>query len=333
MRRLVSAILLLFALPLVAQRPAHYDSKDADFTNGLELFSKAKYGAAQYEFQHVIERIGDRFANTRVEAEYYSALCAVRLFNDDAGYRLLTFMDEHPEDLHVPAIRFELFKYMFAQKKWDDAIAWSDKVDRLVLSVEETEEYRFKRGYSYFQMGDEEKALGEFSQVTTTEGTYGTPSLYYTSHIQYDKGNYETALIGFRKLENDENFSKLVPFYIAEILFLQGKYEELSTYSKPILESPDPGTRRVGDINRLAGEANYRTGNYEAALPYLQKSIQRVGVDRNDRYILAYTYYKTGDYQKALGDFNIVANGEDSLAQLAVYHMADCYLKLNNKNY
>ncbi len=325
MRHFLLALPLLFALPALAQRPAHYEHRDADLMNALDLFGKAKYGAAQYEFQHVVERIADRHDATRVEAEFYSALCAVRLFNDDAGYRLLTFMDEHPEDLHVPAVRFELFRHTFAQKEWKDAIAWSDQVDRLALTPEETEEYRFKRGYSYFLEGDREKALGEFSQVTTTEGTYGTPSIYYASHIQYEKGNYETALTGFRKLETDENFSKVVPFYISEILFLQGKYDELNTYAKPLLDDPQ-GYKRINEINRLAGEANYRTGNYVEALPYLQKSAQRVGVDRNDRYILGYTYYKTGDCQKALAEFNLVANAEDSLAQLAVYHMADCYL-------
>ncbi len=326
------AISLLLALPVLAQRPAHYDHPNADLANAQDLFSKAKYGAAQREFQGVIERIADRHSGTRVEAEFYSALCAVRLFNDDAGYRLLTFMDEHPEDLHVPAIRFELFRHMFAQKKWKDAIDWSNQVDRLALSVDETEEYRFKRGYAYFQEGDKEKALGEFAQVTATEGLYGAPSLYYASHIQYEKGNHETALTGFRKLESDENFKKVVPAYIAELLFLQGKYDELNAYVKPLLDDP-AGTKHANEINRLAGEANFRTGNYAEALPYLEKSVQRTGVDRSDRYILGYTYYRTGDCQKALQQFNMVANGEDSIAQLAVYHMADCYLRLNEKNY
>lgn len=328
----VASFAVSFAVSAMAQQPAHYAHADADLANALDLFSKAKYGAAQYEFQHVIERIGDRYDGTRVEAEFHSALCAVRLFNDDAGYRLLTFMDEHPEDLHVPAIRFELFKHMFAQKKWSDALAWSDQVDRLALSTEETEEYRFKRGYAYFQEGDREKALGEFSLVTTAEGVYGAPSLYYASHIQYEKHKYETALNGFRKLETNEDFAKVVPAYIAEILFLQGKYEELNTYVKPLLDDPQ-GTKRVNEISRLAGEANFRTGNYEAALPYLEKSAQRVGVDRNDRYILGYAYYKTGNCAKALAEFNLVANGADSVAQLATYHMADCYLRLNEKNY
>ncbi len=323
---------LLLATNVAAQRPAHYEHRNADMANAMDLFSKAKYGAAQYELAQVVARIADRHDPTRVEAEFYSALCAVRLFNDDAGYRLLTFIAEHPEDLHVASVRFELFKHTFAQKKWKDAIAWSDQVDRFALDPDELEEYRFKRGYAYFQEGDKERALGEFAEAQNSTGTYAVPSRYYASHIQYERGNYETALTGFRSLETDENFSKVVPFYIAEILFLQGKYDELNAYVKPLLENPD-GAKRINEINRLAGEANYRRGNYAEALPYLQKSAQRVGVERGDRYILGYTYYRTGDCQKALAEFNLVANGTDSIAQMATYHMADCYLKLNEKNY
>jgi TolA-binding protein len=316
----------------MAQRPVHYEHADADLANALELFSMAKYGAAQYELSRVIERIRDPHDPARVEAEFHAALCAVRLFNDDAGHRLLTFMAEHPEDLHVGAVRFELFKHAFAEKKWEDALAWSEKVDRFALEPAELEEYRFKRGYASFQEGDKERALGEFAEVQNGSGLYATPSRYYASHIHYERGNYETALTGFRSLETDDDFRKLVPFYIAEILFLQGKYDDLNTYVKPLLEDPE-GTKRINEINRLAGEANYRSGKYTEAIPYLQKSVQRVGVERGDRYILAYAYYRSGDCQKALAEFNLVANGTDSIAQLATYHMADCYLKLNEKNY
>lgn len=320
------------ALGLVAQRPAHYDHQDADLLNAIELFGMEKYGAAQFEFQRVVERITDLHDPRRTEAEFYVALCSVRLFNDDAGYRLKRFMSEHPEDLHVPLVKLELFRHSFNQKDWKDVISWSDQVVASELGPSDAEEFHFKRGYAYFQLGNSEKALGEFSQVKNSDGLFGAPSLYYSSHIHYERGQYETALQGFRRLENNPDFAKLVPVYIAEILFVQGKYDELAEYVKPLMADPQ-GIKRQAEINRLAGEANYRRGNYAEALPYLQKSAQRVGVDRSDRYILGYAYYKTGDCPKALTELNIVANADDSLAQLASYHMADCYLKLNEKNY
>jgi len=333
-RRVLLALsgVLFFAANGLAQRPAHYAHQDADMARAMELFDKAKYGAAQYELERVVERITDDHAPLRTEAEFYSAICAVRLFHDDAGYRLNAFMQEHPEDLHVGTVKLELFKHTFAQKKWKESILWSDKVDRFALSPLELEEYRFKRGYAFFQDDQRDKALTEFSEVQNGTGAYSVPATYYASHVNYERGNYETALTGFQKLKSDENFGKLVPIYIAEILFLQGKYDELNAYVEPLLNE-EGGVKRATEINRLAGEANYRTGKYAEALPYLEKSAQRVGVAREDRYILGYTYYKTGDCKKALAEFNLVANGEDSLAQLATYHMADCYLKLNQKNY
>ncbi len=341
---LIRALLMLQAVFLLsfgsmAQRPAHYEHRNADLVSAMDLFNKAKYGAALYELQRVVDRISDPHDLTRVDAEFYSAICAVRLFNDNAGQRLNAFVAEHPESLHVPEVRMELFRYAFARKKWKESIMWSDKVDRLALGGEDLDEYRFKRGYAFFQQNDREAALGEFAEVKDLPageaggtGIYATPSLYYASHIQYERGNYETALTGMRKLESDENFGKVVPYYIAEILFLQGKYDELDAFVKPLLNDPQ-GTKRINEINRLAGEANYRNGRYAEAVPFLEKSAQRVGVDRNDRYILGYAYYRAGDCKKALAEFNLVANGTDSVAQMATYHMADCYLKLNEKNY
>ena len=161
---LLHAVFLL-ALSGLAQRPAHYEHPNADLAHALELFSKAKYGPARFELDRVVDRIADPNDMARVEAEFYTALCAVRLFNDDAGYRLNTFIAQHPESQFVPEVRLELFRHAFAMKKWKDAIAWSEKLDRFSLSQEEQEEYRFKRGYAYFQQDDRDRALGEFAEV------------------------------------------------------------------------------------------------------------------------------------------------------------------------
>jgi tetratricopeptide (TPR) repeat protein len=48
-------------------------------------------------------------------------------------------------------------------------------------------------------------------------------------------------------------------------------------------------------------------------------------------YVLGYCYYKTKDWSDAVVNFEKVTTGKDSLAQSAWYHMADCYIKLNDK--
>ena len=333
LRLLLAAALTSVVVAAPAQRPAHYDHRDADLAHARELFDKAKYGAARFELERVMERIRDPHDMTRIEAEFLTALCAVRLFNNDAANRLQAFIDRHPESFHVEAVEFELFRHSFNLKRFGDALAWARRVDPAGLSAADRDEFAFKMGYASFQEGDHDRALAEFAKVKDGSTLYAAPATYYTAHINYTRRNYAAALEGFEKLKTDEGFGRVVPYYIAQIQFLQGKYEALLEYAAPLLEDP-AGTKRTGDINRLAGEAYFRTGQYKEALPYLEKSLQRAGVERGDRYIAGYAYYRNEQYKKAIDQFmQVVNNVNDSLSQLASYHMADCYLKLNEKTY
>ncbi|MBL7985049.1 MAG: hypothetical protein JNM91_08630, partial [Flavobacteriales bacterium] len=229
------AVLVLGLLPpglALAQRPAHYEHTDADLVHARELFDMAKYGAAQYECERVIDRIRDPHSAIRTEAEFYSAICAVRLFHDDASHRLATFIDRHPESFRVPAINLELFRHAFNQKRWGEAIAFADKVDRSLLSTADQDEYSFKRGYALFQDGRVDAALVEFARIKDGSSVYASSATYYAAHINYTRKNYETALAGFEKLKDDPSFGRVVPYYIAQIQFLQGKYDALLEYTK-----------------------------------------------------------------------------------------------------
>ena len=301
-RSVLSAIGLVLAAVLCAQRPAHFEHRNADLVHALELFDKAKYGAAQTELERVTARISDPHDGTRVESEFWSALCAVRLFHNDAPLRMLGFIEAHPESQHVPAVRLELFRHYFAQKRWEDCLAWGTKVEPLSLEGKDQEEYYFKRGYANFMEDKPDAAMNDFTRVKDgsaglpgSPGNYVSPATYYSAHINYERGQFETALLGFEKLKGDEAFGDVVPHYISEILFLQGKYAE--------------------------------------AIPHLEKSVLRTGVTREDRYVLGHAYYMTGNCEKAMVQLTTVANGTDSLAQAAAYHMGDCYMKLDQKNY
>jgi TolA-binding protein len=327
------ALLLAFGLSAAAQRPAHFVQPDADLAHAMELFDKAQYGAALYEFDRMAKQVRDPYADRRTEAEFWGAISSVRLFHGDAANRLLAFIDQHPESFHVEAVQLELFRFYFTGKRWQDALAWAAKVDPTALGESDRTEFTFKKGYALFMDGQMDKAQLEFAKVKDGSDLFAPPATYYNAHINYVKRNYAEALEGFGKLTDDPSFGRVVPYYIAQIKFLQGHYDALLEYTKPLLDSPD-GAKHTGDINRLAEEAYYRTGQYKEALPYIEKSLQRTGVDRGDRYIAGYTYYKNGMFQQAVGQFTqVVTNSTDSLAQLGAYQLADCYLKLDQKNY
>lgn len=325
--------ILLSISSVNAQITAIYNQPYADYLSAMDLFTKQKYGSAQHLFQKTIEAINEPTSEMSLNCEYYLAVCAIELFNPDAERLMLHFINEYPENAKVHFAYFQMGKYKYYKKEYADAKGWFEKVDLYDLEAEEKDEYHFKLGYSCFAENDTANAKKEFFEVKDKNTKFSNPANYYYSHIAYTEKNYETALKGFIKLKDDENFGPIVPYYITQIYYLQGKYKELLEYAPPLLEKPD--TKRAGEISRLIGDAYYNLYNYKEALPYLEKYKKEteVPLTKEDWYELGYTYYKTDNCDKAIIAFENIINNQDSLAQNAYYHLADCYMKTNQKHY
>lgn len=325
---LISAIFLsAFAS---AQQTLIYTHEDAEFKTGIELYQKEKYGAAQKSFVNVINSHSDPHSLVRIDAEYYNAICASELFNKDGELYLKQFVKDHPESPKVRSAYFYLGKYNYRKKKWRDAIDWFQKVDIYDLTTEELSEFYFKRGYSYFNNEKYAEAKKDFYEIKDVDNSYAAAAKYYYAHIAYTEKNYETALTDFLKLQQNETFGAIVPYYIAQLYYLQGKYEKVIEYAPALLDSAN--TKRGPELARVLGESYYRLDKYGEAIPFLKKYEKGVGkLPRADQYELGYAFYKVKDYDEAVNYFTGVTNISDSLVQNAYYHLGDCYLKLNNK--
>ena len=327
--RVVAMMLLLLPGWLPAQQTQVYVAPDAQFRNALDLFEKQKYSEAEESFDHIVATATDKNDLLVIDAQYYAALCAMELFHKDAEIRLKDFLAQHPESPKCARVRFQLARYNFRKKKYDDAIAWFRQVEIYDLQQEELSEFYFKRGYSHYELGHVDSARSDFFEIKDLDSKYAAPATYYYSHIAYTQGNYETALQGFNKLSKDETFGPVVPFYIAQIYFLQGRYSDVINYAPPLLDS----AKRAPEIAQLIGASYYRIGKYKEAIPFLEK--HRKGsptMTRDDCYELAYAYYKADSCSKAIGYFqDAIADSSDALAQNAWYHLADCYIKSGDK--
>jgi TolA-binding protein len=176
-----------------------------------------------------------------------------------------------------------------------------------------------------------ENAKADFYQIIDKDTKYTHPANYYYAHISYGQQNYETALQAFLKLTQDENFGPIVPYYITQIYYLQGKYDDAIRFATPLLNDTS-NTKRLPEIARIIGEANYRTGKFAEAIPFLKQYEKAAGtINRQDQYQLGFAYYKINECDNAITYFQEVVNEKDSLTQNAYYHLADCYIKKDNK--
>ncbi len=317
--------------PVFAQKTTIVIHEDAEFKTGVELFQKEKYGAAQKCFINTIESHHDLHSLIRIDAEFYKAVCAIELFNKDGELYLKQFVKIHPESPKVKTAYFYLGKYNYRKKKYRDALEWFEKVDVYDLPAEDLPEFYFKRGYGYFTVEKFDLAKKDFYEIKDVENNYAPAAKYYFAHIEYRDKNYETALNDFLKLQHNETFGTVVPYYIAQLYYLQGKYNEVIAYAPTILDSIS--TKRAPEIARIIGESYYNTLRYAEAIPFLKKYEKAAGrLPRKDNYELGYAYYMIKDYNNARNYFiDVTTIDNDSLAQNAYYHIGGCYLKTGYK--
>jgi tetratricopeptide (TPR) repeat protein len=316
---------------LNAQHTIANTHNDVCYYNGMDLYKKEKYGAAQMEFRKVMDSYAGSHSEIAKNAEFYNALCAIKLFNDDAEYLMYRFINLYPESQRISMAYFELGKFSYDKKSWGTALKWFQQVDRYDLTDEQQGEYFFKKGYSHFMRNEYDEARLAFYEIKDTDHKYATPATYYYAHIAYAQENYETALNGFLSLSDDETFSPVVPYYVTQIYYLQKKWDDLIKYAPPLLETVTE--KRYGEVSKMIGEAYFQSGQYEKAIPYLEKYHEMTGsASRKDKYQIAYAYYMADNYSKAVEYFKAAATGRDELSQSALYHLGDCYLHLDQKN-
>ena len=81
----IFSFLFAFVIQVTAQVPFTSKEIASDFNRGMELFEKEKYPAA-IRFFDIFVKSNDRSDNIQViEAQYYSAVSALKLFNPDAS--------------------------------------------------------------------------------------------------------------------------------------------------------------------------------------------------------------------------------------------------------
>ncbi|MEQ8625737.1 MAG: tetratricopeptide repeat protein [Vicingaceae bacterium] len=325
------ALILLLTIGVqasLAQQSLVFKESNPAFRNAIDLYQKEKFLPAQTYFEKSIEAINDVHSEVRIEAEYYYALCAVELFHANAEALLLKFIDDHPESQFITRAYFNLARFQFRKRKYEDVIKYLAKVDRLDLKSAEQAEYNFRKGYAHFQLEEFDEAATYFYEIKDTDNIYVSAARYYYGHIAYHQNNYQTAAENFNKIANDPQFGTLVPYYLTQIYYLQKKYELLLEYAPAVLDSAPP--QREEEIRKLIGDAYFKTNQFEKALPNLEAYHQRNAGTKDDFYQLGYAYFKTNQFEQAIQNLKKAVGDNDTISQSAYYYIAEASIKTKN---
>lgn len=330
-RLLLILIILACTDTISAQESTIYTNYDASFRKGLELYRKGQFGDAQKLFEGVSSFMGPGTSQIKSDADFYRAMCAIELTNQDAESLIGSFINNYPESQKVDFAYLEMGRLRYNEKDYKKALTWFLKIDRKAFNDEQKADLQFMIGYSNFNLNALDAASRAFFEIKDTDNKFASPATYYYSHIAYTQKNYATALKGFQKLQKDETFAPVAPFYIAQIYYLQHQYDKVVEFAPALIETAS--AKRAPEVARIVGDSYYRLKEYDKAIPFFEKFLEKAqNITREDYYLVGYTYYMAKNYPLAAKNLEKVSTAEDSLSQNANYHLADCYIKANDKN-
>ena len=306
-----------------------------------DLLNKGKYAAAAEQFR-IVERSKLKTSNqpqfeselslVKENAQYYEALCALELGNDDAESMFLRFIKDHPENPLTKLAYFQIGRSYSRQEKYAEALTWFDKVQAGELNGSENTEYKFRKGYAYFATNDYKNAQLLFSEVKNTRSPFTDDAIYYFAYIAYLNKDYHLALVNFEKLKKSKKYESSYPYYITAVYFLDKRYDDVISYAIPILNSTHQQNEK--EMLRIIGASYFAKADYDNAAKYyarFEEEDQGHTQNTQDSYQMGYTYYKVGNYAKAASELERLQQQNDVFSQNGNYALGDVFLKMNNK--
>ncbi len=325
----ILTVMLAYATGAKAQQTLWHTEITREVALGKTLYQAASYNASFRQFEKIAQTPNIPL-DIATEARYYMAVSALRSGHKSGEQLLVTFIGEDNTSPYVHHANFHLAEHQFELGRHTQVLRTLSNINEKVLTDTDQISAHYMRGYSHM-MGDQlDLALNSFVLVKDKNHIMSRPATYYHAHIHYLRNNFETALQGFRSLQEDANFSKIIPVYVSQIYYKQQRYNDVVNYTVPIINQMEEQYKP--ELAKIIGDAYFQLKRYTEAIQFLEYYHQMPGQkSREDNYLLGFCYHTTGSWDKSLPYLEAAARGTDQLAQSAYYHLADGYIRTGQK--
>jgi len=306
------------------------------YKEAKELFVKEQFALAYPLLKELKQQYADNTISDHTyindDVNYYYVVCQLKLKHQVAEKESRRYVDVVANEPRRQLMSYHLAKYYFLQDDFSNAINYYERTGLDNISNEEIAVVKFEKAYCYFNLKNFDQAKPLFEEVTQlNDNKYFIPANYYYGFLCYKDKEYNKALSAFRLVETVEEYKGVVPYYIAEILYFEGKRDEALRYGESVLAR---GGNLVyqREMNLLIGQLYFEKKNFVKALPLLEAYVNSSDkVDKEILYELSFCYYNANNLPKAIEGFKQLSNEKDSMGQNSMYLLGDCYLRNNQK--
>ena len=332
---LFAAIILVISL--AAQQTRIYTDPQEKFKEAKDYYQKDQYSLAYPLFrelqQSVMEthRINDPILTQ--EINYYTTVLALKQNETRAEDKAIDFIELEKNNPRVQQMSFHLGEFYYRAQNFAEAAKYYEGAGIANLNNREIADMKFHQGYSYFTLQQFAQAKPLFNSIRQIKDDPNyIDANYYYGFLAFRDRNYKEALESFKIVENEKAYASVVPYYIAQIYYIQGKKDEAIAYAEKKIKG---GNAQYYDreMKLMLGHGYFERKEFDKGLPYLEEYVSKTDkVTRENLYELSYSYYMAAQYKKAIEGFKQLSGKDDSLSQHAMYLLGDSYLKVGEKS-
>lgn len=245
---------------------------------------------------------------------------------------LKTYLEAFPYTTFADEVRLMQGILQIEKGHYKQSLKFLEPIDFHALTREHQADYSFYRGYAYLMLQEYQRASVYFAQLAKGESRYTTRGTYYYAYCMYKMEKYDKALPALKQLENVPEYAKTVPYYIVQIEYAQGNYEEVASRAETLLRE-HPESLNNGELHRLLGEIAFQKKDYQSTANELQLYLQAAQAQgeepvRNDLYMLGCAEYELGNYEAAVASLKQVKQQQDTLSEAACLTLGNAYVQL-----
>lgn len=324
-------IIILFLVPLILEAQEGINNADNQlYSRAIELYNKGKFGSASYLFSTYIDENNNINSSEYIASKYYYAVCQMNMDRSDAMILMKDFVKSFPNSIYSSEAKQRLAYSTFSNKDFVHSLEYFKDVDERSLVGEMKSEFLLKRGYCYMVNNKEKEAANDFYSIEASQSKYKPYADFYYANISFRNKKYQTALELYDKLKNNRKFSRIVPYYIIQVYYMQKRYNDVVNNGVKYYEITNEERKVV--LSRIIANSYFNLEKYKEAEHYYEFYFSKVGdVEKIDNYEYGYCLYMLGKYKEAINLLSKVGGEVDVLVQLASYCMADCYIKVGDK--
>jgi len=331
--------LVLFAglyLAATAQPTNAIINPEKKYREAKDLFVQEQFALAYPLLKEIRQQYPENTTSNHTylndDVDYFYTVCELKLQQPIAEQEAKKYIDVVTNEPRRQLMSYHLAKFYFIKDDFSNAITYYEKAGLDNLSNDEIADAKFEKAYCYFNLKQFEEAKPLFDEIhQLPKNKYYFPANYYYGFISYYDRQYAEALKAFKLVETKEEYKGVVPYYIAEIYYFQGKKDESLRYGESVL-ARGGNLFYEKEMKLLMGQLHFERKEFAKALPLLEYYVNNSEkVDKEVIYEVSYCYYQDNQLQKAITGFKQLSNQKDSMGQNSMYLLGDCYLRTNQK--